>query len=564
MSRDSIIVDAEEVCLMNRPKEKRIMFSFVLLFPLWLLSFPVPGADNEYVFEEFSAGAATDALPEKWNTESGKWIIRPLSKPVSDPQVTPAVQSSYHVAFPGVCKTKSGQLIAVYREAFHHASGEPEDGHIMLVRSSDKGETWSKPELAYDDPEYDDRNAAISCMNDGTLCLIWDKYLHGKHHWAWLSTSKDEGHTWSEAVIITRLENVHTRSRGIDLGGDIWLFPWADADHGPRTATYFTRYNSETGEFEQIQATQTGKRNWADEVCVTETQEGTLVALIRSQSDPALWQIESRDDGRTWSTPHLTEIPSQFTPADLITLTNGWLVAAFSFRERRNERLCVSRDNGRTWDVENSVNVYDATLGYGDRSYPASVQIDEKTIGTVLYETKDHPTGGTIYFVRTPISSLDGSKVNTLYQGDRESDPALIFWPKEPGMDSVEFEYRFTGLFGDPPNCIGVVMASENTSEMAAFQYQMGTAPDRRSIPVNHVKFVRGIGKEEQTIQEGSAKGDSFNDGCVHVMAVQREGEEWVFSIDGEEQLTCEAESWTPAGILTRRATVAIYRVGRE
>ena len=245
-------------------------------------------------------------------------------------------------------------------------------------------------------------------------------------------------------------------------------------------------------------------------------------------------------------------------------MSDGRLVASFSFRERRNERLCVSRDGGRTWDVENSINVFDATFGYSDRSYPASVQIDEETIGTVLYETKDHPTGGTIYFVRTPISSLDGPKATTLYQGDPDADTAMIFWPAEKETNSVEMEYRFTGLFGDPPNCVGIVMSSEYSPDFAAFQYQMGTAADRRSLPVNHVKFLENVAAPEKPAKEQSAEGDSYNDGCVHVMGTHNEDGVWVLTLDGRKQLSCAAETFRPVGVFTRRASVAISRIELE
>ncbi len=509
-------------------------------------------------FQDCSPGQ----LPAGFRSVSGDWTIREVSRPERNQSAIPAVISERHVAFPGICKTLSGALAVVYREGYSHASGNPDDGRIMLVRSEDGGATWGEPERVYDDPEYDDRNAAVSCMPDGTLALIWDKYLRGQHYWAWLSTSRDEGKTWAEPVKMTHQRNVHTRSRGMDLGNGLWLLPWADAAHDERTATYVTLYDPASGELEEVQLTPTGQRNCADEVAVARASSGQLVALIRSPSEPFLWQVTSSDDGRTWSGLKLSEIPSQFTPCDLITLDDGRLLCSFSFRERRNERLVVSSDNGATWEIEDSVDVFDGTLSVGgDRSYPATVQLDSDTIGTVLYETKEPPAGGHIWFVRTPIAALTPPKRPALYQADLSAGPAILLWPEELQGDNVSLRYRFTGRFGDPPNRLGIVMQYTSPEEYVAFEFQMGAAPNSKAWPVNHVQLVRQMGRQREVIAEGSARGDWYNDGNEHTMAARRTGDVWTFELDGTQQLSHEASDWSPRGIIATRAAVAVYAI---
>ena len=497
-----------------------------------------------------------------WHSITGDWTIREASRPERAAPAVAAVTSDRHVAFPGICQTKSGALVVCYREGYTHASGNSDDGRIMLVRSDDGGETWGEPELAYDDPEYDDRNAAISCMDDGTLAIIWDKYLRGRHYWAWTITSTDEGRTWSEARKITRQVNVHTRSRGLDLGDGTWLLPWADAEHGAETATWFSIYDPRTGAFEEVRATPTGRREMADEVAVTRAPNNDLVALIRSPSEPALWQAVSSDNGRTWSEAVLSAIPSQFTPCDLITLQDGRLLCAFSFRERRNERLVVSRDNGETWDIEDSVDVFDGTQSVGgDRSYPASVQIDADTIGTVLYETREPPVGGRIHFVRTRLSALTPERRPALYQGDMHADLARMRLPEGLHGDALAVTYRFTGRLGAPPNRVGIIMHQAD-GRLMAFEFQMGAPPDRKAWPVNHVRLVRYAADGEEVLAEGRAQGDWYNDGNEHTLSAKREGNRWAFAVDGAEQLTREEPYWRPQGLLTTRAAVAFYDMG--
>ncbi len=504
-------------------------------------------------------------VPGGFVSVSGEWSIREMARPERNRSAAAAVTSDRHVAFPGICRTKSGALVVCYREGYSHASGNPDDGRIMLVRSEDLGATWGEPTVACDDPAMDDRNAAIACMDDGTLVLIWDKYLHGKHHWAWLSRSNDEGRTWSEPVRMTRQENVHTRSRGLDLGNGKWLLPWADAAHDEQTATWFSLFDPATGEFEEVQATPTGRREMADEVAVTRAPNGDLVALIRSPSDPELYQVVSRDEGRTWSEPRLSGIPSQFTPCDLITLADGRLLCSFSFRERRDERLVVSRDNGATWDIEDGVDVFAGTANMGgDRSYPATVQLDEQAIGTVLYETKEPPQGGHIYFVRTPLFALDPEKRPALYQGDATADPAILLWPEAPDTGSVRIPYRFTGHFGAPPNRVGLLMRYASPEDYTAFEFQMGAPPDRKTWPINHVRLVERRGAAETVLTEGSAQGGWYDDGNVHELGARREGDRWTLTLDGLEQLSADGAGWRPCGLVTTRATVAVYEVAAD
>lgn len=498
-------------------------------------------------------------LPVVWKFVGDGWTVKPFTHHEVISKATVAVASQHHVAFPGICKTNSGNLLVVYREAYTHASGKADDGRVMLVRSGDSGKTWSEPSLITDDSTMDDRNAAVSCMDDGTICVIYDKYLSNKHHWAWMVASSDEGRTWSQPVKVSKTEDVHTRSRALDLGEGKWLIPYSESTESPTAASFFSIYDSKTGQFEEIAATPRGNRNLADETAVTATADGRLVALVRSNVDPQLFQITSSDGGRTWTAPVKSGIPSQFTPADLVTLDNGWLVAGFSFRDRRDERLAVSRDGGNTWDVENSLDVFDGTRAVGsDRSYPASVQLDENTVGTVLYETQASPQGGKILFVTTKIDQFDASKQNTLYQSDADAEAAFAIWPKSDKNNPIGFEYRFTGKFGDPPNIVGLLLEFKDQNNYTSLEYQMGSPANRDQAVVNRVQLVSCVEGNCTSSNVQTAAGDWFQDGNFHRLTVETDGDRKVFKIDGYTQFVLPDAAGEPCGIITRRAAVSI------
>jgi len=478
------------------------------------------------------------------------WQLASVARHPRNTTAIKAVDSpDYHVAFPSICKAQSGDLLVVYREGFTHAvSEDPHDGKIALIRSTDGGRTWSERVIIMDGDDYDDRNAAIACAPNGQLLVCWDKWKPRKHRGAYAMLSDDEGHTWSDPIRLQPVEDVHTRSASLMLSDGHWLIPLAEGE-GDGQAAYATILDPRTGQSEMIPITPVGDRNLADEVCVARAADGSLVALGRAVRDRYLWQTRSRDEGRTWETPWLSSIPSQYAPGDLIALHNGWLLCSFSFRERRNERLVLSKDHGETWEVENSIDVFDGTMAVGgDRSYPASVQIDADTIGTVLYETQAHPAGGAIYFVTSKLSEFDRPPVTALYapvEGPASSRPAVTV-ALPPAAQEIRFRYRFTGRFGDAPNRLEVAL------DDLVFAYQMGATPDRKGA-VNQVQ-ANGVGHE--------ACGDWFDDGNEHELILRRGADGWTMSLDGHEQITAVGpEAPTAVTIAAVRAGIAVYEL---
>ena len=76
-------------------------------------------------------------------------------------------------------------------------------------------------------------------------------------------------------------------------------------------------------------------------------------------------------------------------------MKNGWLLAVYGRRiPPYGERACISRDGGKTWDVENEIELkgYPNIVGMRkwdalrDLGYPSSVQLDDGSIWTVYYQ----------------------------------------------------------------------------------------------------------------------------------------------------------------------------------
>jgi hypothetical protein len=133
---------------------------------------------------------------------------------------------------------------------------------------------------------------------------------------------------------------------------------------------------------------------------VIELASGKLIAFARNEPKDRtqcfLLQSESVDGGRTWSTLHSTGIWGY--PPHLLQLKNGWVVVSYGVRrEPFGERACISRDEGKTWDIAHEVML--ASAPGPDMGYPSSAQLDDGSILTVFYQAEK--TGDPTCFMST-------------------------------------------------------------------------------------------------------------------------------------------------------------------
>ncbi len=128
--------------------------------------------------------------------------------------------------------------------------------------------------------------------------------------WAGLCLrSEDDGHTWSAPV--------HCDSRNKEPG--VPLDP----------ASAYMQFAAVYGE-----------------MAIAETSEGGLYGIGRPVRDPYMWQIRSRDGGRTWEPSTVGPFPG-YCPS-LTRTRSGALVATVRFPYFSAH---VSRDDGRTWSL---------------------------------------------------------------------------------------------------------------------------------------------------------------------------------------------------------------------
>ncbi len=307
-----------------------------------------------------------------------------------------------YIGWPTIAKTREGELLAVF-------SGD-RDAHVcpwgktQLVRSRDNGATWTAPETINNTP-LDDRDAGILQTRAGTLVVSWftslafetnEQYRRHReklsaetvNQWfgSWIRRSEDNGKTWGEYI---RVET--TAPHGpIELSDGRLLYVGCTTAKTPeeRVGVLESRDDGRTWtHIARIAQAEGDDPGQCHEPHVVETADGGLVAMARYHGEGEfanhLRQAFSNDGGTTWT--RFEPTPIWGYPPHLIRLTNGWLLVTYGRRKDPfGERACISKDGGKTWDVQNEIVLSQAPGS--DLGYPASVQLDDGSLFTVYYE----------------------------------------------------------------------------------------------------------------------------------------------------------------------------------
>jgi sialidase-1 len=318
-----------------------------------------------------------------------------------------AMEPDRYLGWGTIVKTRTGELIVVF-------SGD-RDAHVcpwgktQMIRSGDEGRTWSEPRTITNSP-LDDRDAGIIETKAGTLVVSWftslafansaygpAMQLYARHaekipqetrdRWLgnWVRRSEDGGKTWLAPV-----RTVATAPHGPITLRDGRLLYIGNA-HGLDHSQLAIEQSPDDGRswrvIARIEIPQ-GPMGGLGEPHLVELRSGKILALFRHEppkgtGDKTLLQSESLDGGHTWSPLHGTGIWG--LPPHLMQLANGDVLVVYGYRRAPfGERACVSRDEGKTWDVDHVVTL--ASAPNGDLGYPSSVQLKDGSILTVYYQ----------------------------------------------------------------------------------------------------------------------------------------------------------------------------------
>lgn len=246
---------------------------------------------------------------------------------------------------PALGQLKNGDIVLAYAilngyeaDGFKLNPAKRQAEGVYIVRSSDNGKTWTKPERSESTHALQKNGGSLSPygkivqLPDGTaLMSVYYQFSDSRGHQEYVFRSRDNGKTWSDPVLI--------------------------GEH----------YN-ETG--------------------LLALPDGHVLAALRSETGGHIAIAASRDGGRTWSaSTQLTRDKEH--PGDLIRLKNGNILLTYGERNKPfGVEAIISRDQGKTWDKTSQTMLADDAAST-DCGYPSSVQLPNGKIVTIYYQVDD-------------------------------------------------------------------------------------------------------------------------------------------------------------------------------
>ncbi|MDB6132133.1 MAG: nanH [Verrucomicrobiales bacterium] len=343
---------------------------------------------------------------------------------------------------PGLNRTKSGTLLAVYDMRYDSAKDLQGHMDIGLSRSTDGGRTWSMPRPIMDMGEYgglpqnqngcSDPNILIdAATGEIMVTALWVHAKPGTHQWRgrgsepgfeigktaqfMMVRSTDDGLTWSAPENLTRQVKQEpwylfapAPGNGITMADGTLVIPSQGRDANGLPFSSIT-WSSDHG---KTWTASTPARDDTTESAVAELSPGTLLLNMRdnrngkdkSATNGRALSLTT-DLGKTW-TVHPADhgtLPEPVCMGSMIshTLPGGKRVLFFSNPlnklKRQEITIQASLDDGKTWPPEHRV-LIDPGLSAG---YSSLVIIDAGTLG-ILHES----SGTGLAFRRVPLTDF--------------------------------------------------------------------------------------------------------------------------------------------------------------
>lgn len=281
------------------------------------------------------------------------------------------------------------------------------DISIYLSRLNKGANKWTKPVKLSDDPTRSEQNPVLFSAPDGKLWLLYTAQKSGNQDTAVIRyrISEDQGYTWGEIDTLFDTPGIFIRQPITVLDNGDWLLPiWY---------CYTNPGEKWTGnkDVSAVKISSDQGRTWIEvpvpdslgcvHMNIEKLDDGRLIALFRSRWADHIYQSESSDNGRTWSSPRPTSLPNNNSSIQFTKLSNGHLALVFNnisateSMERRaslyddiedeeeeltgnaeavssnDERqafwgaprapmtIAISKDNGATWSAARNIEIGD-------------------------------------------------------------------------------------------------------------------------------------------------------------------------------------------------------------
>ncbi|MEO2020703.1 MAG: Rid family hydrolase [Pirellulaceae bacterium] len=292
----------------------------------------------------------------------------------------------WHVSFPSPVDIVPDLLKRYQQSGFPLQVNAPTGGRALISRSRDNGKSWSQPLTLVDSPGDDRHPVIVETPDGTLVCVFfvidnwygYDAPPQGRNKNSRVASirSTDGGQTWSKPVYMPSPFEYYDRMCGKPVvlkNGDILLSTYGKEHwHAPEQLGV---YRSQDGGVSwKFVSRLEGRTGALDEPAITLAQDGTVVMVARPNGEIAF----SKDEGRSWTTPRPFGV--KMVAPGLMTLKDGTIVCIFGYGGTGGLQIMWSDDHGRTWTVpaadrgfplDNSVYVY----GIGTEMEDGSIYI---------------------------------------------------------------------------------------------------------------------------------------------------------------------------------------------
>jgi len=342
-------------------------------------------------------------------------------------------------AHPQVAVAASGDWLVVFNMAPRRPFilHPPEDPLFrnVLMRSRDRGASWSAPEAV---PNYEWQGtecASLTTLADGRVLLNqwrfrWyplglarrlrtsetltfpDALLRGwaqspEHDadayraatperlapWARgggdcaVHVSDDDGVSWIDSVPIATAPYAggYGMRGACELANGDLLLPLSDV---PNYRVVFVVRSTDGGR-RWSRPTEVARRDGSEfeEPSLIRLPTGRLLMLLRDNGTRHLHRCVSDDDGASWSAPR--RLPIEGYPPHLLLLADGRVLCTYGWRRPDyGIRAVLSADGGETWDAERTIRIRGG-LPNKDLGYPCTIPDEGGSLFTVYYGQDD-------------------------------------------------------------------------------------------------------------------------------------------------------------------------------
>lgn len=343
-------------------------------------------------------------------------------------------RSSIAFRIPGLIQTTSGALVGCFDARYTHEGDLCADIDVAVVRSTDGGQTWTKPYVGMDSGPGGNNGCGDPCILQDHTGRIWMQALAchfsgGASLWTsktgfdpsetgqWEMTySDDDGKTWAkEHVNPTRQIKKEEWTtilagpgNGITLKDGTIVFPAQIWDRAANPNSMSTICYSTDGGKNWVYGN--GVPHRTSECQVVELNDGSIMINCRNEARQGKRIVYvTKDLGKTWQ-PHSTNLKSLQEPTcqgsvvKVQTKKYGQLMLFSNPKSggRNHMTIRTSHDDGKTW---NEGYLYDVRQCMG---YSCIAMADDDHVG-IFYETS-HNNGKNgcrgIGFIRIPLETV--------------------------------------------------------------------------------------------------------------------------------------------------------------